>query len=282
MTRHCPQPVQSQIAALLASASMELHSPWLPHQQPVVALTKHHAPHDSIASHAHSRAQLVFADYGVMKLRTPNKYWTIGPREGIWVPPMVEHSLEIGDGPLLMRTIYLSTKRFSGPSRACALHMTEFLRQLILQFSACDMDYRSNDPTDHLARVLVDQLAHLDVVHMDLVTGEDDRLSGVTAAILEDPGDERSLAEWGRLVGASAKTLERLFRSETGLTFKLWRQRARVVRSVELLDAGHSVTTVAHRVGYSSASAYISSFRAVFGVTPRQYVANSMRAITRA
>ncbi len=261
---------------------MELRSPWLPHQQPVVALTKHHEPHESVGTHAHSRAQLVFADYGVMKLRTPNQHWTIGPREGIWVPPMVEHSLEIGDGPLLMRTIYLSTKRFSGPVRACALQMSEFLRQLILQFSACDMDYRTNDPTDHLARVLVDELSHLDIVQMDLVTGHDDRLAGVTAALLDNPGDERGLSDWGREVGASAKTLERLFRSETGLTFKQWRQRARVVRSVELLDAGHSVATVAHRVGYSSASAYIAAFQTVFEVTPRQYVANSMRALVQA
>src|SRR5690606_15377807 len=121
---------------------------------------------------------------------------------------------------------------------ACAVQMSDFLRHLVLEFTSRDMHYDQRDSTGNLARVLLDELADLDVVQIDLATGQDDRLMKVTEALLEEPQSELTLDDWGRRVGASSKTLERLFRQETGLTFKQWRQRVRVVRSIEVLNAG--------------------------------------------
>ncbi len=250
---------------------MELRSPWLPHQQPVVAVTRHHEAGAVITPHAHARAQLVFADYGTMTLTTPGRRWIIGPREGLWIPPMVEHAIRVGDGPLLHCTIYVTAARPTGPAAACAVQMSDFLRHLVLEFTSRDMHYDQRDSTGNLARVLLDELADLDVVQIDLATGQDDRLMKVTEALLEEPQSELTLDDWGRRVGASSKTLERLFRQETGLTFKQWRQRVRVVRSIEVLNAGLSVGNAAHHVGYSNVSSYISAFKAVFGITPARY-----------
>lgn len=58
---------------------------------------------------------------------------------------------------------------------------------------------------------------------------------------------------------------------ETGVTFSAWRQRARVMRSLELLAAGQPVGTVAPDLGYSTASAFIAVFRLAFGSTPAAY-----------
>jgi Helix-turn-helix domain len=43
-------------------------------------------------------------------------------------------------------------------------------------------------------------------------------------------------------------------------------------RSVELLAEGHSVTTIALDLGYSSISAFIALFKRAFGLTPTQYL----------
>lgn len=68
---------------------------------------------------------------------------------------------------------------------------------------------------------------------------------------------------------APASTIERLFKSETGLGFGKWRQQLRLGHALRLLAAGEAVTNVALEVGYYSA--FISAFRMTFGQTPGQY-----------
>ena len=72
-----------------------------------------------------------------------------------------------------------------------------------------------------------------------------------------------------RRYGLSARTLERLFRAETGMRFGLWRQKAKLLESVRVLVEGGSVTAAALESGYSSVSAYIAAFKQTFGCTPR-------------
>ncbi|MGH3705303.1 MAG: helix-turn-helix domain-containing protein, partial [Agromyces sp.] len=61
--------------------------------------------------------------------------------------------------------------------------------------------------------------------------------------------------------------------SETGITFAQWRTLVRVRAAIAHLTSEVPVTTVAHLVGYQSASAFVHSFRTVMGVTPGNYVA---------
>jgi AraC-like DNA-binding protein len=67
------------------------------------------------------------------------------------------------------------------------------------------------------------------------------------------------------------RTLERLFRNETGMSFGLWRQKARLSDAVRLLAEGRSVTDAALDTGYSSVSAFIAAFKRTFGCTPGQW-----------
>lgn len=69
----------------------------------------------------------------------------------------------------------------------------------------------------------------------------------------------------------SSRTLSRRFVDETGLTFTAWRQRARLMRSLEMLAADVPVNTIALELGYSTASVYISLFSRTFGQTPAVY-----------
>jgi AraC-like DNA-binding protein len=75
-------------------------------------------------------------------------------------------------------------------------------------------------------------------------------------------------------VGASRRTLERSMRSETGMSLGQWRQRAQLLRALELLAAGGPVTQVGAAVGFSTPSAFIASFRRVLGTTPARFFAS--------
>lgn len=83
-----------------------------------------------------------------------------------------------------------------------------------------------------------------------------------------NPADGRTLAALGRRVGASDRTLSRLFKADLGMTFPQWRTQLRLYHALVLLAENVPVTTTAHLCGWSSASAFIDVFRRAFGHTP--------------
>jgi len=99
----------------------------------------------------------------------------------------------------------------------------------------------------------------------------DDRARRVADGVLTDVADDRTLAAWGATVGASARTLARIFVAETGVGFARWRTAARVAAALPRLAEGRAVAVVAHEVGYANPSAFVAAFRREVGVTPAQY-----------
>jgi AraC-like DNA-binding protein len=89
--------------------------------------------------------------------------------------------------------------------------------------------------------------------------------------VLESPAEGVSLKALARQYGVGARTLERLFRAETGMSFGLWRQKARLLESIRMLVENRSVTDAAFESGYASVSAYIAAFKLTFGCTPRNF-----------
>ncbi|WP_439899230.1 helix-turn-helix domain-containing protein [Pseudomonas gingeri] len=58
---------------------------------------------------------------------------------------------------------------------------------------------------------------------------------------------------------------------DLGMSLAQWRQRLKVIRSLEMLREGATVEAVAFDLGYNSSSAFISMFRKLTGETPHEY-----------
>ncbi|WIM99450.1 helix-turn-helix transcriptional regulator [Actinoplanes oblitus] len=129
----------------------------------------------------------------------------------------------------------------------------------------------STDHRHHLEQVALHEVRRARQLPLLLPAPADPRLVRLCELLADDPADQRSLRELGREVGAAERTLSRLFRAETGLTFPQWRGQLRLHHAVRLLAAGHSVTRVAADCGFRSPSAFIEAFRALFGTTPGRY-----------
>lgn len=103
---------------------------------------------------------------------------------------------------------------------------------------------------------------------LHLPTPTTPQLRAVCEILRTNPADDRTLAALGRQVGASDRTLSRLFKADLGMTFPQWRTQLRLYHALVLLSENVPVTAVAHRCGWSSASAFIDVFRRTFGHTP--------------
>src|SRR5207248_1042920 len=102
-----------------------------------------------------------------------------------------------------------------------------------------------------LVDVLADQLGTLPQAPLQLPLPTDSRALAVTHRLAA--GDDIDMA--ARAAGASRRTLERLFATETGMSLGAWRRRHQIIEALRLLAEGQSVTAVANHVGYSTPSA---------------------------
>lgn len=119
--------------------------------------------------------------------------------------------------------------------------------------------------------MILDEIRSLPVESFGLPLPRDPRLQRIARALIANPADDRDLESWAAWGAISSRTLSRRFVTETGFNFTAWRQRARMMRSLEMLAAGMSVTAIALDLGYSTPSAFIGRFRRSFGETPAIY-----------
>ncbi|MDH3474798.1 MAG: helix-turn-helix transcriptional regulator [Rhodospirillales bacterium] len=240
--------------------------------RPIVALASDHPGPHRFPPHRHLRAQLVYAIEGVMSVATATGTWVVAPQQAVWVPAGIVHEVRAA-GPLAMRTLYVHPEAAGGlPASCCVVRVPPLLRELILRAVALPDDVPSGGPAARLLALIPDELRALEPEPLYLPLPRDRRLTAVTERLAAAPADGRPLGAWAREVGASERTLARLFLKETGLTFGSWRQRLRLVTAVARLAEGQAVTTVALDLGYDSPSAFIAMFRRVLGTTPGRYV----------
>jgi AraC-like DNA-binding protein/quercetin dioxygenase-like cupin family protein len=241
-------------------------------QQPVVTVSSDSAKGQRFPMHRHFRAQLVFAYEGVMRVTTAAGTWVVPPQQAVWVPADVDHEVNCA-GPIAMRSLYVHPDATEGlPRECCVMSVEPFLRELIVKIADLADCRELSGSYARLVSVVLDELRELKVAPLHLPLPRDPRLKAVTDYLIADPGDNRDLTQWGRRAGASARTLARLFRRETGMTFAGWRRRLRLLAAVSRLGGGESVTRVAYDLGYHSPSAFVAMFRRSLGTSPGRYL----------
>lgn len=240
--------------------------------RPVVAMATDYAPGHRIAPHRHPRAQLIFAASGVLTVTTAAGTWVVPPQRAVWMPAGTEHRIRIGAAPVAMRTLYIAPDAVPDlPGRCRVLAVSPLLRELIMAAMTRPRLYRLGGPDDRLMAVLLEQIRLAPEARLHLPTPRDSRLHAIAEGLAENPGDRRRLADWAGVAGASARTLARLFRRETGMGFDAWRRQLRLQTALTWLAVGRPVTAVALDLGYDSPSAFIAMFRRTLGRTPAQY-----------
>jgi AraC-like DNA-binding protein len=100
-------------------------------------------------------------------------------------------------------------------------------------------------------------------------------------SVLARPCAATSLDKLAARAGMSRRSFTRHFRSQTGLPYARWKRAVIAQHALELVAAGHKVSSVALDVGYASVSAFIAMFRRQYGESPRQFtLENSDRYLT--
>jgi AraC-like DNA-binding protein len=245
-----------------------------PHSAPdgptvIVAVGRQEAEFAS-ARHSHARGQLCGSMRGLLSLDIEDGVWIVPAIHAVWLPPHYPHGGR-SHGPFHGWSAYVAPAACQDlPERPCMIRTSGLLKEAVLRVStwpAGEWDQRNSN----VAAVILDEIRSLPIEPLGLPLPKDTRLQRIAQAIISDPTDERDLEQWAAWAAVSSRTLSRRFVTETGFNFTVWRQRARLMRSLEMLADDVPVQAVALDLGYSTASAFITLFKRTFGETPANY-----------
>jgi len=222
------------------------------------------------ASHSHARGQLLGALHGLLSVHTEDGQWVVPAIHAVWIPPHHRHGLR-SHGPFSGWSVYVAEAACGTlPDRPCTMRMSGLLREAVSR-AASWPGGSLGQAQQRLATVILDEIGDMPREPLGLPMPVDARLKRVTRALLDDLGDNRRQDAWAKMAGLSVRSLARHFAEETGFGFNEWRQRARLLRALELLASGQPVTAVALDLGYANVSAFIDMFRRTLGTTPAKY-----------
>lgn len=222
--------------------------------------------------HRHPWGQFAYAEQGVLEVRSSAGRFVAPPQRAVWIPAGVMHRV-VSSAQTRIRSLYVAPEIPGWATDRCrVLVVSPLLRELIRAFSQVPEAYDEAGPDGRLAAVLFDQIAAAPEVALMLPLPTDPRLRTLCDRVQAHPDRRITLADWSTRVGVSEKTLSRVFLRETGLSFRVWRQRVRLLGALPALARGERVTDVALACGYDSLSAFIAAFKQQFDATPGAFV----------
>ena len=237
-----------------------------------------------IVPHSHAWAQVAYSTAGVIRLTAGDHTYIVPPTRAVWIPPGVEHVVDVmADADL--RTLYLlQPGPLPGPSalsaapqgdwgRCRVLEVSPLLRALVEQLPD-EPEASGSDPRERcIATLVLDELARARTLPLGVVLPADKRLRALCEAVLADPARHATLAAWAQGSGASVRTVARLFRAELGTSFVQWRQQVLLARALAMAARRLPMSHIAAELGYASASAFTAMVKRSVGVSPRRFFA---------
>lgn len=236
----------------------------------------HYLCHDKkhqTETHTHLMGQLYLLNSGMISCYAKDKRWSITTGCIGWIPAMTKHSATSW-GKISGWSLYFpqSWCRLL-PNQTCLLQNSELISALIARIVTFSDIRQFTDAQIRIVQVLIDEIKQSQSINsLFLPYPIDPRLINITQAIWHDPTNAKTQAEWANWAGISVRSLSRHFMHETGMTFSHWKQLAKVMKSLEKLTQGLSINEIAYSLGFSDASAYIASFKSIYGISPKRYV----------
>lgn len=237
--------------------------------RPVRPIARDLGPAELLSKHRHPYGQVTFALSGVVRVTALGSSWIVPPQRAIWIAPGVDHEVAVLEQARLRPLCVLAERAPFAGDECKVLEVSPLLRELIVALGRAEPGPRES----MLADLILDELAGSATRPIRVPMPTDKRLQALCAALMDDPGSALGLAQWAGRVGASERTLARLFERELGLSFGQWRQQMRLAHAAPLIARGMPLSQVAQELGYASQSAFSAMFKKTFGSSPSAFFA---------
>lgn len=231
--------------------------------------------HDD-ALHAHRKAQLVYVERGFQYLTVGEKKYLLPQHHAAWIPSGALHKTNTHSAKIRLMVLFFEvTAPLPFYEEVCVFAVPPVMKEMIRYAEKWSKSLTADAGEAAFLYALYKELpawaAQSLQLHMALprdarlrkaVDFLHDRYTGVIAV--------EAISE---AAGLSLRTLERIFKKETGLTLSKYQQMLRIIKSLELLSAKEfTVSEIAFKVGYKSLQAFTNSFMNVMQYRPTDFL----------
>ncbi|AOA59835.1 AraC family transcriptional regulator [Acinetobacter larvae] len=244
--------------------------------QLLIPLETQHAYQSVIAPHCHGHAQLLYPSAGSIRVHTPAHVWIVPTKCALWIPAHIEHSVVALSQVTLSTALVTASVAQALGSQCFLLQVSNLLRELLLRFNQWEQLSHQSPQTamelgHALQQLILYEIQNADNFPFEIPWPTDKRLLTICTQLLEQPQQLKDLNRLSDQVGASPRTLIRLFQRETGLSYRTWVQHLHIALAIAKLARGKSVADIAQSLGYQNVCAFSSMFKRHIGKTPQQY-----------
>ncbi|MCX2812480.1 MULTISPECIES: helix-turn-helix transcriptional regulator [unclassified Pseudomonas] len=245
-------------------------------EHPIQPLARTYPRGLAIEPHMHDWGQLLYAESGVMWVDTPSAALLVPPNRAVWIPPHIHHGVRVVSD-LEMRNIYLREElAVRIGNELTVVEVSPLLRELIRRRVSVGAT------PDETYRVALDSLLVIELrqartasLQVPMPANGDRRLRSLCENILKAPSLDISYEEHAQAIGASTRTLTRLFNLELGLGFSEWRRQVQLAYASARLLEGAAVSVIADELGFNLGS-FSEMFRRSAGVAPSVYASHHL------
>ena len=259
-------------------------APFTPTVQRPVRIRARTLPADShFEPHHHAWAQLAYCATGIVQVTAQQHAaggdqitYIVPPSRAVWIAPGAQHAITVIESAEFC-TLYIDPSVVPAGWSGCrVMVVSSLMRELIHALDAPPPATLPQMREPMIVPLLLHEITHATIqalgVPMPHPQSGDKRLRALCEAVLRAPAERATLAEWAVGIGASERTVARLFRTELCTSFQQWRQQAVLAHALPLLARGTPVSHVAALSGYASDSAFSAMFKAAMGQPPSQFM----------
>lgn len=226
--------------------------------------------------HYHQKAQLVYVESGFQYLTVDDNIYLLPQNHAAWIPPNAVHKTNTHSEQIKLMIMFFDvTQPDAFYQRVSVFAVPPVLREMIKYAERWSQKLEEDANESVFLHALLNELPQLVAqslqFHMHLP--EDARLKKAIDYLHVHYTEDLNIEVLGELAAISVRSLERIFKKETGLTLSKYQQMLRIIKSLELLSAkAWTISEIAFKVGYKSLQAYTNSFQAVMQYRPSDFL----------
>ncbi|MGB5885609.1 MAG: helix-turn-helix transcriptional regulator [Acinetobacter venetianus] len=224
--------------------------------------------------HQHQVCQFIYIKRGVIRVYAQNRCWVIVPSRGLLIPAGIPHSL-LAVGNVELRALYIHPEISAEMNdKISILQVSPLLSELINSAAEFEDVIIKGSREERINQLILDELSLMESKDFNVVMPLSAELKVFCERVSNNYDRPWELADVASSLGVSVKTISRKFHLETGLSFGEWLRCFRLLKSMELMASGYSVTDAALAVGYDSQSSFSITFKKRVGISPKFFVSH--------
>ncbi|PCJ18470.1 MAG: hypothetical protein COA96_16675 [SAR86 cluster bacterium] len=217
--------------------------------------------------HRHRLAQLVYSVRGIASVISDGKELVVSPFQAVAIPAWSLHRVS-ATGNALLHGVFIDPHVYPAAiGELSQVTITPLLHELIKEAGKHYYDYDNDSIIHHMLNLVV-ELVDKEETTQPVQALPIIKNSRIRRAIKKCEFQNLSSNEISKHAAYSNRQFSRLFKQETGMTFRQWRAIYLVQHGMRHLGKGMSVTEAAEKLGFCSSSAFITVFKRHVGFTP--------------